>query len=197
MKRYPSVIPSVLTFLFSYLEDPELSYMSSKSIYKLSSDCRFSIAKELSTFLYIFKTISHTLTFSFDTKYKIFAAISCIIQSLPSHEQIEPLNILIQKIVDDLELAQSLKFEDFDKSTNLALSCINCLTFIGKSLVSSIVVDTCNFENSDSNLTGLANNRFITHDLMKIFLIAEEICNNSEKVTQVSCFIFILIFIYQ
>ncbi|KAG5518748.1 hypothetical protein PMAC_002717 [Pneumocystis sp. 'macacae'] len=189
MRRYPSVIPSVLTFMFSYLENPELSYISSKSIYKLSSECRFLIVKELPAFIHIFKTISHTLTFSFDTKYKIFAAISCIIQSLPGNEQMEPLNILIQKIIEDLELARSFKFEDFDKSVNLALSCINCLAFIGKSLVSCTVTDTCNHGKCNSNLS-VENNKFVADDLMKIFFIAEEICNNSEEITQCICDVF-------
>ncbi|KAG4305484.1 hypothetical protein PORY_001040 [Pneumocystis oryctolagi] len=177
IKRHPSLIPSVLAFLFSYLEDPELSYVSSKSIYKLSSYCRFLITKELSTFLSIFKRISHNLTFSFNTKYKIFAAITCIIQSLPENEQIEPLDILIQKIVQDLELAQSLRFKHYDKSVNLTLSCINCMTFIGKSLNSDTMVDKYNSTKLNNNLIHLTDNKFITTRLMEIFLVAEEIYN--------------------
>ncbi|KAG5437157.1 hypothetical protein PCANB_001133 [Pneumocystis canis] len=188
MKRHSSIIPPVLTFLFNSLKDPELSYVSSKSIYKLCSECRFLITKELSTFLCIFKIISYDLTFLFYTKYRIFGAISCVIQSLPGNEQMQPLNILIQKIVEDLELAQSLKLKDFDKSRQLALSCINCLVFIGKSFFSYTATDTYTFEKYANNLLDLRNNEVtIQQCLMEIFLTAEEICNYREEVVQCIC----------
>ncbi|EMR08751.1 hypothetical protein PNEG_02924 [Pneumocystis murina B123] len=187
IKRYPSVIPCVLTFLFNSLEDIELSYISSKSIYKIFSDCRSLITKELSTFLYVFKTMSDTLTFSFDVKQKIFAAISCVIQSLPDNEQIVPLDILIQKIIEDLKLAQSLKFKDFDKSTHLALSCANCLVSIGKSMTSPHLVDTDNSNKHISNSADLINKIILQQRLMEIFIIIEEICNCSEDAIQSIC----------
>ncbi|QSL66785.1 hypothetical protein MERGE_001171 [Pneumocystis wakefieldiae] len=175
------------TFIKRYPSDLELSYISSKSIYKLFSDCRSLITKELSTFLYVFKTMSDTLTFSFDVKQKIFAAISCVIQSLPDDEQMEPLDILIQKIIEDLRLAQSLKFEDFDKSTQLALSCANCLVSIGKSMTSSHLVDADNFDKHISNSTDLTNKIILQQRLMEIFIIIEEICNCSEDAIQSIC----------
>ncbi|KAF2434747.1 ARM repeat-containing protein [Tothia fuscella] len=133
-ERHEEYLPAALDFLFVSLSNPSLAQQAAKSIFRLCSSCRKSLASKLANFVQGYEQFCNSATADRTTKEKVIGGIAAIVQAIDSQEeQATWMNTLLDYIQHDAQLAsQRFASELIEEGQVVALTAMACLASVGK-----------------------------------------------------------------
>lgn len=86
LKHFRKHLPGILNFLFTCIEDAELSEPSSKAILSIASECKRVLVKEVDIFIDQYARLTAKPNFDTYARNKLIAAVAQLVQALPAGE---------------------------------------------------------------------------------------------------------------
>ncbi|EXJ79789.1 hypothetical protein A1O3_08073 [Capronia epimyces CBS 606.96] len=131
LERHPDSLVVVLNFLFSSLHLQTSATAASRAIYSLCDSHRSTLTEGLSQFLESLATIGDL---GEAERHRIYAAVSAIIQALPSDEaKVEPLSQLIASVARALAVIDDQGLEG-EELVRACIDVMQTLAWVGKGL---------------------------------------------------------------
>ena len=132
-ERQTEFLPSMLNFLFTFLNYPTLAIVAAKAISSTCSSCRKHLIPQISGFLQAYEPHSQADP---GVREKIVGAIAMIVQALPSDEEkMNPLSTLITFIERDADWCYDARVANrTEEALTTGLCALRSLSSLGKGL---------------------------------------------------------------
>ena len=132
-ERQTEFLPTMLSFLFTFLGHPSLAFVAAKAISSTCSSCRKHLIPQISGFLQAYEPHGQADP---GVREKIVGAIAMVVQALPSDEEkISPLSTLVSFVERDADYCYDARIANqTEEALSRGLCALRSLSSIGKGL---------------------------------------------------------------